>query len=111
MNKITFFTLTYLLLSACAQSTFPKGTPSCILNKIEELKEKNDKSAFVYQYTNHGQIVFLVSPGCCDMFTELYDEECNYICAPSGGFTGKGDGKCVDLDLQDEVVIWKPNLE
>jgi hypothetical protein len=77
--------------------------------KIEELKLNNDKSAFVYRYENHGEEpVYLLSPGCCDMFTELYDENCNYICAPSGGFTGKGDGKCKDLDLQNELVIWKP---
>jgi len=106
--KIILSLLILLFSFSCAKSNYPKGTPSCIEDKIVELKKNDDNSAFVYRYENHGEKVYLISPGCCDMFTELYDEECNYICAPSGGFTGKGDGKCKNLDLQNEVIIWKP---
>jgi hypothetical protein len=39
----------------------------------------------------------------------VYDRNCNYVCAPDGGYTGKGDGKCKDFDsLAKEVrLIWK----
>jgi len=108
MKLLLCIVLSIFTLASCAKSNYPKGTPKCIVLKIEELKLKNDNSASVYQYANHAEIVYLVSPGCCDMFIELYDNKCNYICAPSGGFTGKGDGKCEDLDLQNEVLIWTP---
>ena len=38
--------------------------------------------------------VYLFTPTCCDQFNPLYDADGRYICAPSGGFSGSGDGKC-----------------
>jgi hypothetical protein len=38
--------------------------------------------------------VYLFTPMCCDQFTRLYDAEGRFICAPSGGFSGAGDGTC-----------------
>lgn len=38
--------------------------------------------------------VYLFTPLCCDQFNPLYDAEGRFICAPSGGFGGVGDGKC-----------------
>ena len=38
--------------------------------------------------------VYLFTPLCCDQFNRLYDAEGRFICAPSGGFGGAGDGKC-----------------
>lgn len=106
--KFILLFIIFILSLSCAKSNYPMGTPTCIQDKIEEIKKNNDNSAFVYRYSNHDELVYLISPGCCDMFSELYDDKCNFICAPSGGFTGKGDGKCKDLDLQKELVIWKP---
>ncbi len=42
--------------------------------------------------------MYLFSSNCCDQFNTLYDESCNRICAPSGGFTGRGDGRCRDFN-------------
>ena len=37
----------------------------------------------------------------------LFDDNCNYICAPSGGFSGAGDGKCRrDLVTSNGEDIW-----
>lgn len=41
-----------------------------------------------------GRPVYLFTPLCCDQFNPLYDAEGRFICAPSGGFGGAGDGKC-----------------
>ncbi|WP_457391396.1 DUF6970 domain-containing protein [Roseateles sp. P5_E1] len=38
--------------------------------------------------------VYLFTPLCCDQFNQLYNAEGRFICAPSGGFGGAGDGKC-----------------
>ena len=49
------------------------------------------------------------SSPCCDQYNNLYDSDCNLICAPSGGYTGKGDQKCLDFfDKAKHVkLIWK----
>lgn len=106
MKLLLCLVLSNFTLASFAKSNYPKGTPKCIVSKIQELKQKKDNSTSLYQQANHGEIVYLVSPGCCDMLLELYDDKCNYICAPSFGFTGKGDGECKDLDLENEVLIW-----
>ena len=33
---------------------------------------------------------------CCDKYNYLYDSRGVILCAPSGGFTGRGDGSCPD---------------
>jgi hypothetical protein len=39
----------------------------------------------------------------------LYDAGGDMICAPDGGLTGKGDGKCPDfLSIRkNEALVWK----
>ncbi|MEP6504081.1 MAG: hypothetical protein ABJD97_12165 [Betaproteobacteria bacterium] len=39
-------------------------------------------------------VAYLVLAGCCDQFNPLLDARGVLICHPSGGFTGRGDGKC-----------------
>jgi hypothetical protein len=36
-----------------------------------------------------------VKAGCCDQFDPLVDAHGVLVCYPSGGFTGRGDGKCL----------------
>jgi hypothetical protein len=37
---------------------------------------------------------YLVTAGCCDQLDPLIDSSGTLICHPSGGYTGRGDGKC-----------------
>ena len=49
----------------------------------------------VDEWSYQGETVYLASPDCCDQYREVRDAEtCEYICAPDGGFTGAGDGRC-----------------
>src|SRR5512138_2141338 len=41
-----------------------------------------------------GAPLYLIRSPCCDLFDYLYTPEGRTFCAPSGGFTGRGDGKC-----------------
>lgn len=41
-----------------------------------------------------GRPVYLSMSPCCDQFNKLYDADGRFICAPSGGLTGQGDGRC-----------------
>jgi hypothetical protein len=65
--------------------------------------------AQVYEYIFNGKTVFLFSSNCCDQYNMAFDEKCNYVCAPSGGITGKGDGKCTDFNAVAKEIrlVWK----
>jgi hypothetical protein len=56
-----------------------------------------------------GEVVYFVPYlPCCDIPSQLYDREGQVICAPDGGFTGAGDGKCPDFfELRsDGQKVW-----
>jgi hypothetical protein len=84
---------------------------SCIQQKIDQIKKeaKWNPPAEVHEYIYNGKRVFYFSSNCCDRYNEVYDENCNYVCAPSGGYSGKGDMNCPDFkDKAKEVrLIWK----
>lgn len=98
-----------LLAGDCTKKT--TEIPSCVQLKINQIKAVPVWSppAEVNEYTYQGKLVYLFSADCCDMFNEVYDEKCNYICAPTGGITGNGDGKCTDFKstAKFERLIWK----
>ncbi len=85
--------------------------PSCMEHKIEALKAqpKTNPPAEILQYTYNGKTVYLLMAGCCDQYNVVYDDECNYLCAPSGGLTGKGDRKCTDFNERAKFIkaVWK----
>ncbi len=85
--------------------------PRCIKNKIDsfKLKAAHERPQSVVQYTYKRKKVYYVVMPCCDFFNEVYDAKCNYLGAPDGGFTGKGDGKIPDFvaEAKNEKLIWK----
>jgi hypothetical protein len=63
----------------------------------------------IYRCEYKNQTVYYVPAQCCDQFSALYDAEGKVICAPDGGFTGGGDGRCKDFgkESKNKVLIWK----
>ncbi len=61
----------------------------------------------VIQYQYKGNVVYYITSPCCDQFNNLYDIEGNIICAPDGGITGNGDGRCPDFVDNDGAVVWE----
>jgi len=84
--------------------------PTCIKNKIDsfKLKEVHEKPQRVTAYTYKGKKVYYVVMACCDFFNEVYDDKCNFLGSPDGGFTGQGDGKLPDFfkEATNEKLIW-----
>ena len=39
-------------------------------------------------------VAYYMQAGCCDQLDPLVDARGVLLCYPSGGFTGRGDGKC-----------------
>lgn len=87
------------------------GLPSCIQARIDSIRAlpKWNPLARVDEYTYKGRTVYLFSAPCCDQYHTAWDANCNYVCAPSGGMTGKGDRKCPDFGAEATLVrtVWK----
>lgn len=113
MKKFTPLLLSLLFMNCKSTSAFPdnEGIPICIQQRIDSIKKEPqwNPPATVEEYTYKGERVFLFSADCCDQFSTLVDKNCNTICAPSGGITGKGDGKCNDFNEIAKLVkiVWK----
>jgi len=85
--------------------------PTCIKNKLDsfKLKEVHERPQKMVEYSYKGKKVYYVVMPCCDFFNEVYDDKCNYLGSPDGGFTGKGDGKIPDFAEQAKLVktVWE----
>jgi hypothetical protein len=63
----------------------------------------------ISRYRYEGRAVYFVPQRCCDIFSDLYDEDGNVIAHPDGGITGQGDGRAPDFaaDAQFQHVVWR----
>lgn len=89
--------------------------PVCLQALIENGRKENPPTSPVQidEYIYKGKTTYLLTAQCCDFFNELYDTGCMKICAPTGGFTGKGDGQCPDFEKEAKLVrtVWKEKNE
>ncbi len=103
--------LAALMCVECSSAKEATGIPLCIQKMINDIKAQPrwNPPATVYEYMYNGRKVFLFSADCCDQFSTLYAADCQLICAPYGGITGKGDGKCTDFDsaAKEVKLVWK----
>lgn len=110
--KILFaLTLIVILQSQSCKKENGIRIPPCIQEKIEAIQQqpRYNPPATVYRYLYKDEYVYLISSNCCDQYNYLYDKNCKMICAPTGGFAGKGDGQCPNFKqmASDETLIWK----
>ena len=52
---------------------------------------------------------YYIRTSCCDQYNPVYNSNCDYLGAPDGGFTGKGDGKLTDFfaTATNKKVVWE----
>ncbi len=85
--------------------------PACVQKLIDDGNKEIPSTAPIQidEYLFKGKKAYLAKAQCCDFFDLLYDENCKEICAPTGGFTGRGDGKCPDFEKEAKFIktIWK----
>lgn len=102
-----------LIASGCSTtSSIPKpGNPAWVNARIAQYQNApvGNPPQSIWQYEYRGQTVYYIPPQCCDQFSQVYDSSGKIICAPDGGFTGAGDGKCSDFFkvAKKGVLIWK----
>lgn len=111
MNYFFKIALAVLLQPQACNKASIEQLPKCINQKIAALKAepKANPAAEVHLYNYNGKKVYLFNSPCCDQYNTAYDSECNYVCAPSGGITGKGDRKCLDFNATATYIklVWK----
>jgi len=111
MRALDSVLILVLLLGGCSKADLPDDTPSCIKSIIRKMEREDPRNprGSVWQYTYRGTTVYFIPADCCDQYSELLDSDCNLLCAPDGGITGTGDGRCADFfsERKDEKVIWE----
>jgi hypothetical protein len=114
-NKI--IPMRWLLLAAvlmtgvfvqCTKEEIP--IPACIQLKIDSLEKLPAATPplQVHAWDYGGRRVYLFSASG-DSLVKVFDENCQYVCAPSGGTQGFGDSLCADFyqAAQHRALIWK----
>lgn len=77
----------------------PIPIPACIQQKIDSIKRsaKRNPPAEVHVWNYGGRKVYLFNATCCNEFVKVLDENCQYVCSPSGGPLKYGDSLCADF--------------
>ena len=110
-NIIIISILSLILASACNQSTAPDENPEWVKDLIKKFESEpvGNPPQSIWQYIYKGGIVYYIPAQCCDQPSTLYDMFGNVICAPDGGYFGRGDGRCRDFfrERKNEKLIWQ----
>ena len=105
-----------VLLLACGIPTvgggsIPDDIPGWLSREIQSAREApvtNPPAAF-WSATFRNEVVYGRTSECCDAFTYIRSASGQVICAPSGGISGQGDGRCPDYHsaASNEQLIWR----
>jgi hypothetical protein len=91
-------TLAVLGLGACALGgcATSRGQTAGEEPKLAEIYELAlaARSDPLIRYLIADRVYYYAASGCCDQLNPLFDADGKYVCAPDGGFTGRGDGRC-----------------
>lgn len=113
MKKVILFTsfvVSLVATSACKKPELNKDAPLCIQQMIDQALNEpvQNPGMEVWKWTDNNDTYYYVTSGCCDQYNYLYDDKCNIVCAPDGGFTGAGDGNCpVFQGTVVKTLVWE----
>ena len=91
-----------VLLFGCASSDVRYVSPystKWVKQQIRayEVRTNDGVSGVTRKVIYAGSAAYLIPSPCCDKFDYLYDSRGVILCAPSGGFAGRGDGSCPEI--------------
>ncbi len=96
--------LTVSVLSSGCENNDTPAFPDCL--KSQEIGDELPLEIWEWKYPDR-TLYYLVS-ACCDQYNQLFTANCEYVCAPDGGITGKGDGNCQDFAGEvSKKLLWK----
>lgn len=85
------------LVTACAEPARDGPSSSDLLVAQLHTRLLVERPEPLRRHVLKGKVYYLALGPCCDQHDSLYNEQGEYICAPTGGFFGTGDGKCPGL--------------
>ena len=110
-NIFIILSLSLLLGVGCNNSTGPDENPDWVNDLIEQFKSEPAGSPpqSIWRYKYNRKTVYYVPAQCCDQFSTLYNADGDTLCAPDGGFSRAGDGRCSDFiaERKNEKLIWQ----
>lgn len=113
--KCAWVPFIFILLFLHCSKEESESIPNCIEQKIKTLEKEAvwNPPAKIYSYIYQNQTVYFFPQRCCDIPSELYDENCTLLCLPDGGITGQGNGKCANFFIErtNEKLIWEDSRE
>lgn len=98
-SSISVLSFSCLLVFACSSTPVRYVSPYPLAWVKEQIAAyempANQKPSHVTRSVIFaGKRGYLIPSPCCDRFDFLYDSKGAILCAPSGGFGGRGDGSC-----------------
>lgn len=107
----TYLALFALLLFLSCREEYEPEIPPCIQTIIQQKGQSSTSERFIaiYRYKYQKRYVYFGLSDCCDFYNLLFDQTCQVICAPNGGFTGGGDGKCPNFfnEATEKTELWR----
>lgn len=72
------------------------GLPEWLRIRLADYDAQTGSAAprAVFQVPYGSGVAYYVQAGCCDQLDPLVDANGVLLCYPTGGYTGRGDGKC-----------------
>lgn len=112
MKRISLFaTLSAYVLISCFHSTQSDENPTWVKNLIAKYENETvaNPPQSIWRYEYNDATVYYIPEQCCDQFSVLYNAQGVVSCAPDGGLSGGGDGKCTDFftKRKNEKLIWQ----
>ena len=109
-SKMFIFGCICMFLFGCKKSDL-KDVPVCIQKIISQYlnQPKDSRPNSITEYFYNGSFVYYIRSGCCDQYNPVYNDNCNYLGSPDGGFTGKGDFKLPNFFnlATSKRVVWE----
>jgi hypothetical protein len=100
-------TMTYFLFS-CDDSNKHSTLPECVEKQLFTQDMTRKPPIEVWKWEVDGNTYYYFVSDCCDQYNYLFTSNCEMVCAPDGGFSGKGDGKCPEFEGQiEKTLMWK----
>ncbi len=107
---LVLFFSSALSFTSCMQKKLQDSSPACVTSIIEQAQKKavQNPPTEIWEWKLDGKTYYYVNAPCCDQFSTLYDDQCQRVCAPSGGIAGKGDGRCPEnIKNAEKKLLWK----
>jgi hypothetical protein len=108
--KRTLWILSFAVLAFSCEEEVIVEELTCVQQKVEDFFDAPPNSENkIYTFTFDGETVVYIPARCCDIPSEVYDLDCNFVCSPDGGITGSGDGNCPNFfeEATNEELIWE----